>query len=477
MALDIHRRCAVRIELDRSRSRKSKESGLGVCFEPPPEAQAECRDKASRESWEVSRARFGGSSFLPERPKPASPAPYLGEAAARGVSLRLSGPLLTSDERAPRRRGGHGAGLWAQARSELWGNVARPPAASRYGRSTDVAHGIRGTWRRRSRSARTGTVGSSVIDAACCEAPPPTPPGVGGGVLALAPEWEDEGAEPHTVERGSRRMVTARAHCSAAGTGEDPPGPTPRPSSLPGERWGEYLRPMRLLASILLVGLLAVIAPPAPVAGDEVTWTRDTGHRHQAGSQRDRPRTCRGVGAGARQQAGGAEPGGPPVPRRRRHAADVAGHSTRGHRGHRRRAGSAGAMRGRHQRRGRADRVGGGDKNGASLTVVRSFTLPAGLNQNEGFALTQRNGTTIAVWGNRGSVTAPGRLFAATFDPDTGVFGPFVKAAVAGPVPQRLRAPHQRHPGAGRRADPDLPRPPTPGTTAPTPPRSTRWAA
>ncbi len=76
-----------------------------------------------------------------------------------------------------------------------------------------------------------------------------------------------------------------------------------------------------------------------------------------------------------------------------------------------------------------------GTGTGASLTVVRSFTLPAGLNQNEGFALTQRNGTTIAVWGNRGSVTAPGRLFAATFDPDTGVFGPFVKAAITVPYP------------------------------------------
>lgn len=64
------------------------------------------------------------------------------------------------------------------------------------------------------------------------------------------------------------------------------------------------------------------------------------------------------------------------------------------------------------------------DIDDTSLTVVRSFALPAGRKQNEGFALVRMGAATVAVWGNRGSTTAPGRLFTATFDAETAAFGP-----------------------------------------------------
>lgn len=72
---------------------------------------------------------------------------------------------------------------------------------------------------------------------------------------------------------------------------------------------------------------------------------------------------------------------------------------------------------------------------GTTLSVVRSFTLPVGKTQNEGFALTRLGTTTVAVWGNRGSASTPGRLFTATFNPSTGSFGANVKAAVTVPYP------------------------------------------
>ena len=72
----------------------------------------------------------------------------------------------------------------------------------------------------------------------------------------------------------------------------------------------------------------------------------------------------------------------------------------------------------------------------ADAVVVRgAFTLPSGRNQNEGFALTRIGTTTVAVWGNRGSTTSPGRIFAATFDPATGVFGAVASRPVTVPYP------------------------------------------
>jgi len=72
---------------------------------------------------------------------------------------------------------------------------------------------------------------------------------------------------------------------------------------------------------------------------------------------------------------------------------------------------------------------------GTSMTVVRSFTLPAGKVENESFALARVGTSTVAVWANRGSTTTAGRLFAATFNPSTGAFGQVAQASVTVPFP------------------------------------------
>ena len=73
--------------------------------------------------------------------------------------------------------------------------------------------------------------------------------------------------------------------------------------------------------------------------------------------------------------------------------------------------------------------------NGSALTVVRSFTLPSGKVENEGFSLVRISTTTVAVWGNRGSTSTPGRLYAATFNTSTGAFGRVVNGTVSVPYP------------------------------------------
>jgi hypothetical protein len=72
---------------------------------------------------------------------------------------------------------------------------------------------------------------------------------------------------------------------------------------------------------------------------------------------------------------------------------------------------------------------------GTTLTVGRSFTLPVGRDQNEGFALVVLGGTTVAVWGNRGASATPGRVYAATFTVGTGAFGAVAQGPVAVPYP------------------------------------------
>lgn len=72
---------------------------------------------------------------------------------------------------------------------------------------------------------------------------------------------------------------------------------------------------------------------------------------------------------------------------------------------------------------------------GTTLSVVRSFTLPTGKTENEAFALVRSGTTTLALWGNRGSSSAPGRLFAATFNPTSGTFGTVARASVTVPYP------------------------------------------
>ncbi len=72
---------------------------------------------------------------------------------------------------------------------------------------------------------------------------------------------------------------------------------------------------------------------------------------------------------------------------------------------------------------------------GSTLSVVRNFTLPSGKVQNESFALTRIGTTTVAVWANRGTAAAGGKLFAATFNPSTGAFGQVAQATVQVPYP------------------------------------------
>lgn len=72
---------------------------------------------------------------------------------------------------------------------------------------------------------------------------------------------------------------------------------------------------------------------------------------------------------------------------------------------------------------------------GTSLRVLRSYRLPAGRVENESLALTQVNGTTVALWANRGSRTAPARIFAATHNVTQGTFGRIASAYVTVPYP------------------------------------------
>jgi hypothetical protein len=73
---------------------------------------------------------------------------------------------------------------------------------------------------------------------------------------------------------------------------------------------------------------------------------------------------------------------------------------------------------------------------GDSLAVLRTFTLPAGRDQNEAFAMTTADdGSLLALWANRGSATTPGVLFTATFDVATGSFGAVSRADISVPYP------------------------------------------
>ncbi|CUR59625.1 conserved exported hypothetical protein [metagenome] len=74
---------------------------------------------------------------------------------------------------------------------------------------------------------------------------------------------------------------------------------------------------------------------------------------------------------------------------------------------------------------------------GTTLSVVRSFRLPQGTVQNEGFALTTLGASTVAVWGNRGSPTVPGQLYAAVFNPARTTFGAVTSVAVTVPWPTK----------------------------------------
>jgi hypothetical protein len=69
------------------------------------------------------------------------------------------------------------------------------------------------------------------------------------------------------------------------------------------------------------------------------------------------------------------------------------------------------------------------------LSLIRQFALPTTVKNIESFAMTDAGGVTIAVWATRGSTTAAAKVFAATFDPDTGAFGPTTTGKVRVPYP------------------------------------------
>jgi hypothetical protein len=73
---------------------------------------------------------------------------------------------------------------------------------------------------------------------------------------------------------------------------------------------------------------------------------------------------------------------------------------------------------------------------GSTITVRRTFTLPVGGSQNEALTFTTAaGGATVALWADRGSPTAPGKLHAATVDLGAWTFGKAVTLKVTVPWP------------------------------------------
>jgi hypothetical protein len=73
---------------------------------------------------------------------------------------------------------------------------------------------------------------------------------------------------------------------------------------------------------------------------------------------------------------------------------------------------------------------------GTSITVRRTFTLPVGGKQNESVVITTTpSGTSYALWADRGSPTAPGKLHAAFVNLSTWTFGAVTTVKVSVPWP------------------------------------------
>lgn len=72
---------------------------------------------------------------------------------------------------------------------------------------------------------------------------------------------------------------------------------------------------------------------------------------------------------------------------------------------------------------------------GVTVTVVRQFAVPLVSSGVEAFALTASGSQVVAVWAKRGSTTTPAKVYAATFDPATGTFGPAVSGKIRVPYP------------------------------------------
>jgi hypothetical protein len=72
---------------------------------------------------------------------------------------------------------------------------------------------------------------------------------------------------------------------------------------------------------------------------------------------------------------------------------------------------------------------------GTSLTVRRTFTLPGSGSNYEALAFTTVSGKSVALWAQRGSPTAAGKLRAAFVNLSTWTFGPVASASVRVPWP------------------------------------------
>ena len=76
------------------------------------------------------------------------------------------------------------------------------------------------------------------------------------------------------------------------------------------------------------------------------------------------------------------------------------------------------------------------DLSGTTITVRRSLTLPVGGNENEALVLSRMpNGSTVALWADRGSGSTPGALHAAVLNLSTWKFGRSTTAKVSVPWP------------------------------------------
>lgn len=76
------------------------------------------------------------------------------------------------------------------------------------------------------------------------------------------------------------------------------------------------------------------------------------------------------------------------------------------------------------------------DVSGTTVTVRRTFTLPVGGKQNEALAFGRTAaGSTVALWADRGSPTAPGKLHVAFVNVSTWAFGSVATAKVSVPWP------------------------------------------
>jgi hypothetical protein len=72
---------------------------------------------------------------------------------------------------------------------------------------------------------------------------------------------------------------------------------------------------------------------------------------------------------------------------------------------------------------------------GTAITVRRTFTLPGSGTTNESFVLTSVTGRTVALWADRGSPSAAGKLHAAFVDLSAWTFGQVATASVRVPWP------------------------------------------